>query len=212
MLSSLEIYRMNRLLLKAFISFVVAIVVLQGCTVEKRLYNRGFHVEWNKKRSGNEQAATEITPVDSEDEAEQNAQIDQEPDKQSAEVVVEEDLKDDPAELTSETPSYERADTLLRAKPEPDTMMVEHKYEPVGIVALSMAIVGAILLTFPTTVGLIISGVLFFSALVLSIISMIRFSRNRHRYKSNAPGVTVFVVCLILMLLVGLFFLAIAGL
>jgi len=174
-------------------------VIFTQCTIQKRHFNNGFHVEWKKnaKSSGENSNEQRFNSEEATDESENLFD----------EVISESSSADGENAVVMVNDSLESSlvdESYLRA-PEKDTVYIYDdapKNEPTGVAA-SFALIASLIatrLTFIPGFGYI-ALLLFGLAFILSIISMIRYSMNKGYYKSNILGVLTFILCMVVIVL-----------
>jgi len=176
-----------------FILFCFLILIFfTSCSIEKRLYGRGYHVTWHKRYSktkGNEKEK-KLEPVETAEEE----SVD------SLEVVPENPAADS-LQLSKEEKKKARKEKY------PDLPREERKFEPLGVLAFKILLINIPIgligenATDPRVVAQmeIIFLFILIIAFVLAIISMVRYLRNPKHYKFN--------IFAILVILIGLFYL-----
>ncbi|MNK24788.1 hypothetical protein D3C87_431020 [compost metagenome] len=196
---------------------VCTMMMLTNCTIEKRLFQKGYHVEW-KKKAPHDQASGESNklPAPSDDlakKAPEKASVPN-PDTESPLAIAE---KTEPATSPSSTATQpadkvptsgqkadskesisiknETASTPPNQKDEedPEPQTKPKTFEPVGISSFSLYFIGLTLgivgILAANPVGLMgISALLLLSALVLGIVSVVRSHRHKEWYKPNFFG------------------------
>lgn len=184
------------------ITFLLLVFALTQCTVEKRLYNKGYHVSWNRKIQNKTEKVDEVADEDAENE--------------NVSSVVDTVLSDNDViqndALVDESMTVPETDSVLESpvsKPElADTVYIVSKNVPEGVAAaclLAGSMIGAraaILLPVSYVgLGLVTCGVMFLASFVLAIISMVVFANHRKDYLTNALGKLTFILDLIIMAL-----------
>jgi len=172
------------------LSFILA---LNSCVIEKRTFNRGYHVSWNKQLRRttptegmvkDELIWNEIkqTPVSDEE-------LKFEPLKAGTHeksTAVDQDLNFEPLE------SFEPLNIELPEASTPDTVYIYPKFEPLGIAsfATSLSAYGAFFIgiffwemLIYVSLGLLVLG------LVFGLLSLTEYSRNKIFYKKNVFGI-----------------------
>jgi len=194
---------MNRFTSLYSVLVLIFILALSSCSVEKRTFNRGYHVSWNKHLrhispaegiAENELAENEIKQTPGSDEELNLEPVNAESLEQSC--VFDQELSVE--SLASFEPSSE--DFILAENPPsaPDTVYYYPKFEPFGIASFASA-GGAILsclVFFPVSILLAIAGIVF------GAISFARYRRSPELYRKNGFAVAGFVLSILTLLVI----------
>lgn len=212
-------------------------VLLTNCTIEKRVFQKGYHIEW-KKKSSNETARSETTkltsvsdtrPEKQEQEESSNNQISEKDsvifNKKESETKLVSVVTTPTNEPAASSPKTDSSDPLTIANESPteqaETTPPDQKdddirpetnvkiIEPVGIVSFGLYFIAVMLGLFAIPAlnalpFLVLSGVLLILSLVLGIISVIRYRRNREQYRRNFFGYFGLIASMITITLGGL--------
>lgn len=185
---------------------LVIVVLLAGCSIEKRHYRGGYYIKWHKRNAG----------------VKNHAKVAKETDtalvvvvKDTIQVIrteVEEPVVQVPDERhTIPVDSAEVSQEEERVKPA-DLPKEDRKFEPLGILSSKLLIVDLLLMLLGelsmgprqyTIFSAVLLGCLIIG-FVLGIVSMIRYLRNPRHYKFNIwaiLGILVPLVFFILMLI-----------
>jgi len=189
--------------MKQLLPLIICLLFISSCTVENRLYNRGFHVEWNKKIKSNDNSIASKEIIQTELEVPVVQPVDEL--EQSKEQDVIQDVSDPEPESVFNENAFEI--------PVKDTVYIDDstdKAEPYGV-ASALSLLGSVI-TFLVPFSMVsYLGLAFFAAaFVLSIISMIRHAYYKGYYKNNTLGVLTFILCLVLIFIVVAIILAFA--
>ncbi len=192
--------------MKHLIITIVFLSLLFSCTIEKRLYNKGFHVEWKKNAKSVDGNIEKPNPISTDDRNELEPAVD--------DVLSEPSLTDETEANQNSIDSLDQViidDSQLKT-PEKDTVFIYDDAptnEPTGVAA-SLAFVASMIATRLTIIPGFGYIILFFFALafILSIISMIRYSYQRGYYKSNILGVLTFILCMVTILVFAILIIA----
>ena len=187
-----------------------------NCTIEKRVFQKGYHIEW-KKKSSSDNHSEKITGI-------QNASDDHLQKQDREEALLADEHKeirlptpenpgvettfpagskpvDEPtasaqkvklSKLDSETHQSEKSSSDQKEE-DTDTQITPRKFEPVGIASFVFYFLGlglglcAIAATNPIAV-LGFTAILLLTALILGIVSVVKFHRNRELYEQNFFG------------------------
>lgn len=222
-------------------TYVFVILLLTHCTIEKRVFQKGYHIEWKKKNASesarNEPEKFSTASTNSVSHSDKQAQEEvvrnhiQEKDsvifnKQASgekpvstitnatsEPVVSYSKTNasDPVTIITES-STEQAETTPPDQKDDDLRLETEKkvFEPVGFVSFGFYFLAIILGLFAIPAlnalpFLVFSGLLFILSLVLGIISVVRYRRNKERYRRNFFGYFGLIASMITITLGGLF-------
>ncbi len=187
--------RMSRFLI--LILLLSALDGLFSCAIEKRTFNRGYHVSWNRPL----RTMTETTSVDEFAKEEIKATPETKDEELRASVPAEEQIEpaseDQPLspESIESFESSSSEDQILAENPaaSTDTVYYYPKFERNGVVSFSMGL-GAIASTIvATTFGmygfLFLAFLLLITGLILGISSLSRYEKSPEVYRTNVFGV-----------------------
>lgn len=208
--------------LNAILICVCAITLLANCTIEKRVFQKGYHIEWKKKAiRENTPGESDKLQASSDDHPEKHMQEEQLiPDQNSeSSSPVHEKIELEttafpaitkPADETAAPAHKGNLPGSISAEPEPTAYKTEitpadqkdddvqpqkepRKFEPVGIASfvfyfLAVALgLFAIVATNPTVI-LSYTALLLLLALILGIVSVVKYRKNRDLYEHNFFG------------------------
>ena len=182
---------------------IISILFFQCCTIEKRLYNKGYHLEWKGSSKHSEQQKSEQHDIAfkgserneaAEIPAKTNIELDEEEAVFRSEDLIVENTEMATNDLSQKIPEIQK-----------DTVYIYDyvENEPFGVASAVSLLASGLTVFVPILSIGYIGLALFGAAFVLSIISMIRFAMNRGYYKSNILGVITFFACLAIMILVA---------
>ncbi len=183
------------------LTFILLILfVTTQCALEKRLYNKGYSVSWNKKLHGSRNQVQEEMF-----EAKQHniyAQTDSISDLSGIMPLVGDAVVDSDSEPLNDESA------VIVGKPMTnyaDTVYVDHYYVPSGVASFGF-LIGAVAATFAGVFFyfeflFIAVAALFLISFVLGIISAVQFRNNRNLYASNTFGIIALVIDSMLLLL-----------
>lgn len=108
------------------ILFTLVTILISSCTMEKRLYNKGFHVSWNKKYKVNKKQKTESVAF-AELEKDAEMEVNEAP-LQSIEMIeaTEQDIADF-VEIEAQQMTFEAEDTQLEESNETYVPTASHE-------------------------------------------------------------------------------------
>lgn len=200
--------------------FTLSILLLVGCTITKRHFGPGYHIEWKKAYSQAEKEDEKEKPVNLREDRPAVAEnsIFQQIDSVNSNTKQDEMLSEET--VLDEVPSHESVETetikttLERIEKktffERDEAVneIQQKTEPLTWVSLVLLFVAGIALGMIAWYGSILfvgTGVvltcLMIAMFVCSLISLIRIYRHPDRYKNK--GLTHFLFSLSIVCLVG---------
>lgn len=191
--------------------------LLTNCTIEKRVFQKGYHIEW-KKKADSDKVSEEITGLHNSSDHYSERQKREEkptfeehtainsliPENTEAERICfysETKISDQSKAASSKMKLPESVSELRSTKPtlvnqkdeDAQTQITPRKFEPTGIASFVFYFLGlglglcAIVATNPIAV-LGFTALLLLTALILGIISAVRFRRNRELYEGNFFG------------------------
>lgn len=194
------------------------LALLTNCTVEKRLFQKGYHIEWKKKPLHHQVPDEPGNPPLSPDEKPGNETTEKQsiPDQHTGNkfIPIEENIPEtsafSPVEKTGTEPGLttQKIDSpgsislkteTVSTLPDPNTdddpaPQTEQKlYEPVGIVSFSFYFLGfgVGLLAFVAANPVAVLGftaLIVLVSLILGIISVVRFHKHKDRFRGNFFG------------------------
>lgn len=193
------------------ILFTVSILLLMGCTITKRHFGPGYHVEWKKSVSKTKNEVDRLNITDSERESsmipDENKMILKEmistDTMHHTEAISPDQLEvsiEEPADF-SETPVQSEIKPLIESDQISDEEVPvdepKRRVEPFTWVALAGIIVGFLLVLvsfLASSPEMILSIALFIGigVIVSSIISVVRIHRNPDSYKGKGLSWTLF--------------------
>jgi hypothetical protein len=173
------------------------------CTLEKRLYNKGYSLSWNKKHHRQ-------TGEGSEGELEERKARYQLTDS-VLDLAEEASLNDQ--EMSADDTDLDYEPTGIAEEPQTspvsDTVYIDHVYVPSGVASFGVlggaALSFGIAVTFVFDVFFFIALALLIASFVLGIISVIEFKRNRKSYVYNSFGVIALVIDVLILGVIGFF-------
>ena len=194
------------------IGIVYAILLISGCTVEKRLFQPGYNIEWKKKKVS-EKDAVESTihmtksqqPTELLVETTLESNVMPETEKPNPELITEPELPESMSEPI--TPSktlaavgpvenkYHKTTSPVHPKSVKEAWETEERkeFELFGVMSfglyfssMTLAIVGIVLLTSPYF--FVAAGFMILLALIFGIISVDKYRRDRSGYRLNFFG------------------------
>lgn len=216
-ISNSNLVQMNQL--KSFCVFFSVIFIFFGCTVEKRLYQPGFHIEWHSKKS-----IPHATTASSESVASvstQNKITDSETavSSQSSEQDLFISSSSSNKQSMNQLPTHANEDVNLLQGNQPlaDTIYITPTVQSEGIASLVMSLAGGAILVsslFTLVSYLFILGiVLTLIAFIIGCISISKFKSKRYYYTNNIAGnIGTFIsgftilLCFGIIYLIALFF------
>lgn len=185
-----------------------------NCTIEKRIFQKGYHIEW-KKKTQSDKISAEMTTLqhtsDNYSETEEKPTAEEHPAPNSTATentetgtrpfYTETNLSDQPkiAEPEMNLPGsvsesqIKKTDLLTQNDEDVQSQITPGKFEPVGIASFVFYFLGlglglcAIAATNPVAI-LGFTALLLILALILGIVSVVRFRRNRELYERNLFG------------------------
>jgi hypothetical protein len=191
--------------------------LLTDCTIEKRIFQKGYHIEWKKKASSG-RTSEEVSMLQnvSDDHSEKQKQEEKPTVEEYAALnstapenteigtisfYTETPPTDQPKvsepgmKLSGSVPESQTKKPDLAAQKDEDvqSQLTPRKFEPVGIASFVFYFLGlglglcAIVATNPVAV-LGFTALLLLLALILGIVSVVRFRRNRELYEWNLFG------------------------
>ena len=184
------------------ITFLLLIFAFTQCTVQKRLYNKGYTISWNHKFQKDKPEKVDQVAEATESE---NWSSDLDTVATHNDAIQADVLADDPVAAPEVGPILENP----VSKPEfADTVYIVSKNVPEGVASaclLAGSMIGtrlAVLLPASYVgLGLLTCGVMFFASFALAIISMIVFANHRKDYLTNVLGKLTFILDLIILAL-----------
>ncbi len=176
-------------------SCILIVFLTAQCTIQKRLYNKGYSVSWNKRFR---EESKEIKNVTDEDNSSEKQEIRNEStDSAVAENADQESISTDNLEIVDPVEPILFDESKLK-EPLADTIYIRSVNVPSGVAALGL--LGGSLVTFGAAIVigldflLIASVLLMIASFILAIISLVEFHRNRKLYLSNTCGVIAMVI------------------
>lgn len=194
------------------ISFVSAILLISGCTIEKRLFQTGYYIEWKKKKVSEkdaEETADRITKIqrqaDLVAETPFESNLVPETEKTNPERVPEPELREsmaepiipseNPVSIYSMEPQNHEITSPVHQKSVKGTWETEERkvFELFGVMSfglyfssLTLAILGIVLATSPYF--FVAAGFMILLALIFGIISVDKYRRDKSAYRLNFFG------------------------
>lgn len=170
--------------------FVTTFLIVMGCTIEKRLYQPGYRVEWRTKNIRNAAPKQELAVVEEKQAVNQIAQpshndipanLSQSKLLTTDEMLIVEQSSINP--LLSEPVTYNT--------PAADTVFITPVTQPHGIASLISVVagIGCAIASVDFTFLLIVALLLVLAAIALGFISVIEFKKYRIYYTNNIAGV-----------------------
>ncbi len=182
-----------------FLTLILSfILILSSCTIEKRTFNRGYHVSWNRK-------VTSTPPGNRSTFENELAENEIKSDSKAVEeegVLTDIAAKDQQLNLESiespeprqQTEQLSEEDFILAKNPVQldDTVYIYPKFEPRGIAsfATSLAAYGGFFIgIFFWELLIYISFGLLIAGLILGLLSLTEYGRNKIFYRKNVFGI-----------------------
>ncbi|WP_343637076.1 hypothetical protein [Fluviicola sp.] len=216
-------------LLLVFTSLFVA-----KCTIEKRLFQPGYSIEWKKKIPQKEKDETEIPvsanrhepdlanhPVTTDPVAENEIPVNTHLPETQPQQLVAEPITSSEKQPTIRTdqPGTSETEASTPKEQEKDDWETENKpeFELFGVMSfglyfcsLALAIIGIVLLSSPYF--FVVAGFMILLSLIFGIISVDKYRRDRSKYRRNSFGyfgliasaATISFVALLVLLAWGL--------
>lgn len=185
-----------------YIAILLLIFTLTQCTVQKRLYNKGYSISWNRKFQKEKAGETHEQLADETDEAEKSFAV--------TDTLVPGNLTTDDIPAV-DAPALNTEDEVILAenstkKPLTDTVYIVSKNVPEGVAAaclLAGSLIGSrVAAVLPTALigyAFIACAAMFFASLILAIASMIVYRRYRKDYLTNALGKMTFIIDMVII-------------
>lgn len=199
-------------LLKFF--FALAILIAIGCTVEKRLHNRGYHLEWRHSFS-KKGSTSEIEICDLNDTTivvgKQEGFLE---DKEGQNVLVNKRVPvSDKAIQVKDLEDVKNEDEPDPDKPKAKKYVRDNRpEEPIGIISALVLALAYVLEFAPySTINPIVSISVLCIAFGLSILSIMRYRSNTNVFKHNNLGLVTFVLCIGTLILATFIFFVVMG-
>lgn len=194
------------------ISLASAILLISGCTIEKRLFQTGYYIEWKKKKvceKDAEETADQITKsqqqADLVVETPFESNVTPETEEPHPEPVTEPELlesmaepiipSENPVSIHSMEPENHEITSSIHQKSVKGAWETEERkvFELFGVMSfglyfssLALAILGIVLLTSPYF--FVAAGFMILLALIFGIISVDKYRRNKSAYRRNFFG------------------------
>lgn len=185
--------------------------LLTNCTIEKRLFQPGYSIEWKKKtpKKDDKETLSRISESEQETDPTANMTIEGNPDQQTEtpfpERIPEPEFRESvvesitpakgPGTINSVEPESRKktSPTLQQIGKQPWETEEQKEFELFGVMSfglyfssLTLAILGIILLTSPYF--FVAAGFMILLALIFGIISVDKYRRDKSRYRRNFFG------------------------
>jgi lysylphosphatidylglycerol synthetase-like protein (DUF2156 family) len=202
-----------------FLSIAFISVLASNCTIEKRVFQKGYHIEWNKKvqqsKTSDEITKTLVSTDHSETELPEEVLIHDENPENTSLITKQNEPEavtfytntksvDEPVKTSHAINSYQLASrekeipndqTTLKDRQDntDENPNTPRKSEPVGIASFVFYLLGVglglgAIFAMNPIVFLGFTAFLLLTALILGIVSVVRFHRNRDLYQQNFFG------------------------
>lgn len=206
---------------------IPGIILLTNCTIEKRVFQKGYHIEWKKKKTKNTPSETSVSLIESSPKQaqpeERAASFPEKDSLSSIEKTAPEKPettqspvinKNNSTSSTEQLPEPERIEPnqiIYKKKTPGQTYMNENdatEVELFGVMSFGMyfaAIVFTLMgiIAFNSGYVVILAAFLLLLSLVFGIISVIRYRRNKERYRRNFFGYFGLIASMITITLGG---------
>lgn len=214
---------MNLIYMKAKLNAIIictcAITLLANCTIEKRVFQKGYHIEWRKKAlSENTSAEPDKLQAASDDLSQKQMQEEQAiPDQNSEsnspvhennesetlpfhtstkpadETTASSNKINPPGSVSAERESADYGKKTDQKDDEVQPQKEPRKFEPIGIASFVIYFLAVVLGLFAITAAnpvviLSYTAVLLILALILGIVSVVKYRKNRDLYERNFFG------------------------
>ncbi|WP_300664531.1 hypothetical protein [Fluviicola sp.] len=208
---------------------IPGIILLTNCTIEKRVFQKGYHLEWKKKTPKSIPSETSVSLIESSPEQAQTKEKATMFSENDSLLPVEKTVIEKPEGNESPATSKSNSVTSTEKLPEPErieqdpsdhqkktpnqTDMDESDAKEVelfGVMSFSMYFASIVftlmgILAFNSGYVVIAAAFLLVLALVFGIISVIRYRRNKERYRRNFFGYFGLIASMVTITLGGLF-------
>jgi hypothetical protein len=205
---------------------LLSILLLVGCTITKRHFGPGYHVEWKKSysKTENEEEKEKVMAFREDNPIETKSSIAPQSDSISSNTAKEEIIAGEPvcdviSMETIETAAQQIEKKSFPEKDEPVDDEVKQKTEPLTWVSLILLFVAGSALGIIGWYGSILfvgTGILItclmIAMFICSLVSLIRIHRDPNRYKNKGLTHFLFSVSIICLISAAIYLIGISAL
>jgi hypothetical protein len=190
-------------------TFFILAIIVGSCTITKRHFGKGYHIEWRKKPTNSEFETIAFREIDSTREELLSKEIPVSEDRSQIEIdsmnLVSENLSEKLEQRISKTNSHSEEKVIKRDQPdEPETEIADEADQKVY--PLTWFMMGIPLLVILSYVLIIQSmyliggvGIVTFAfiGLILGIVSLVALKKNPEKYKKTRLTKVFSMICII---------------